>query len=86
VLSYFDRLLGAGYQPSPVEQQRLAEARAPQQPASRQEPPTVCACGEESDEHEGGVGACRADGCGCQGFRPEEWTDDQAAAREPEGA
>lgn len=84
VLSYLERLIAAGYQPSPVEVQRLAEARAPQQPGSKQEPPTVCACGEESDEHEGGVGACRADGCGCQGFRPEEWTDDQPAAREPE--
>jgi ParB/RepB/Spo0J family partition protein len=84
VLGYLDRLLAAGYQPSPVEQQRLADARKPQQPAPQASSGT-CACGEEIDVHEGGVGACQADDCGCPGFRPEEWTD-AAATRQPEAS
>jgi hypothetical protein len=84
VLGYLERLLAAGYAPSPVEQQRLADARKPQQPAP-QESPRICACGEEVDRHDGGVGACQAEDCGCPGFRPEEWTDD-AATSQPEAS
>lgn len=88
VLGHFEWLLAAGYQPSPVEQQRLAEARKPQQRTAQQsapEEPAPCVCGEEFGEHEGGVGACRAEHCGCLAYRPEEWTDD-AAPGEPEAA
>jgi hypothetical protein len=31
----------------------------------------TCVCGHEEEEHEGGYGACTAEGCLCAGYEPE---------------
>lgn len=44
----------------------------------------TCICGHEEEDHEGGYGACTADGCLCAGYEPEEETYDWLVVDEEE--
>ncbi len=44
----------------------------------------TCVCGHEEEDHEGGYGACTADGCLCAGYEPEEEIDDWLVVDEEE--
>jgi hypothetical protein len=55
---------------------RLAEAEALRRLTARTKEDkrvwiATCVCGHEEEEHEGGYGACTADGCLCAGYEPE---------------